>query len=75
MPPAVDDGNPCTADSCDPVAGIQHVPVAANTSCDDGNACNGSESCDGAGTCQPEARLPLLAPARELPSERQSPRT
>jgi Dictyostelium (slime mold) repeat/Galactose oxidase, central domain len=49
--PQVDDGNPCTVDSCDPVVGVQHVPSSAATSCSDGNACNGSETCDGAGNC------------------------
>ncbi len=51
-PPLVDDSNPCTADSCDPVTGVDHDPVAAGTSCDDGDACNGLEACDGAGACQ-----------------------
>ncbi len=50
-PLTVDDGNPCTADACDPVAGVSHTPVAAGTSCSDGNACNGAETCDGSGTC------------------------
>ena len=52
-PPSLDDGNPCTADSCDPVAGITHTPVAAGTSCSDGNACNGNETCNAAGACTP----------------------
>ncbi len=50
-PPVVDDGNPCTADSCDPATGVQHVAVAAGTACSDGDACNGIETCDGGGTC------------------------
>lgn len=33
VPPVVDDGNPCTADSCHPTAGVQHVPVTAGTAC------------------------------------------
>jgi hypothetical protein len=49
--PVVDDGNPCTADSCDPMTGATHTPVAAGTSCADANVCNGSETCDGAGSC------------------------
>src|SRR5690606_34640607 len=49
----VDDGNPCTVGSCDPVAGVSQEPVAAGTSCDDGNECNGVSTCDGAGACQP----------------------
>src|SRR5262249_31497514 len=47
----VDDGNPCTADSCDPLNGVAHVAIAAGTSCADGDACNGAETCDGHGTC------------------------
>ncbi len=51
--PVVDDGNPCTVDSCDPVQGVVHAAVSAGTSCSDGNACNGAEACNGAGTCAP----------------------
>ncbi|MCC6897656.1 MAG: carboxypeptidase regulatory-like domain-containing protein, partial [Polyangiaceae bacterium] len=48
-----DDGNPCTADSCDTATGtVHHDPVPAGTGCDDATVCNGHESCDGAGTCQ-----------------------
>jgi hypothetical protein len=43
-----DDGNPCTADSCDPGGGCVNAP--ASGSCDDGILCNGADSC-GAGTC------------------------
>ncbi|HWP05651.1 MAG TPA: hypothetical protein VNN72_07910, partial [Polyangiaceae bacterium] len=50
-PPVVDDQNPCTADACDPLAGVTHLPVAVGTSCSDGNACDGAETCDGTGTC------------------------
>jgi hypothetical protein len=52
-PLAVDDGNPCTADACDPQAGVIHAPVAMGYSCADADACNGLETCDGAGSCQP----------------------
>lgn len=52
-PPTVNDGNPCTADSCEPATGVAHVNVAAGTSCLDADACNGAESCNGAGTCLP----------------------
>jgi RHS repeat-associated protein len=48
---ATDDNNPCTADSCDPVTGVKHTPVAAGTSCSDGNACNGAETCNVSGVC------------------------
>src|SRR5690606_25931836 len=47
----VDDGNACTLDSCDPLTGAEHTPVAAGTSCEDGDVCNGDETCDFAGTC------------------------
>lgn len=49
--PAIDDGNPCTADACDPAVGVTHTPLAAGVACPDGNACNGAETCDGAGAC------------------------
>ncbi|MEW6254071.1 MAG: hypothetical protein AB1716_25770, partial [Planctomycetota bacterium] len=49
-PPQVDDGEPCTVDSCDPVAGVQHTPVADGTSCADSDVCNGGETCS-AGAC------------------------
>ncbi|HEY3500066.1 MAG TPA: collagen-binding domain-containing protein, partial [Polyangiaceae bacterium] len=50
-PPVVDDGNPCTADACDPSSGVSHTAVAAGASCADGDACNGAETCNGAGSC------------------------
>ena len=46
-----DDGNVCTADSCDAVEGVQNLPVSAGTACLDGDVCNGAEACDGAGSC------------------------
>src|SRR5690606_25948885 len=52
MPVNFDDQNPCTADSCDAMSGVQHTPVAEGTPCGDGNACNGEELCDGTGVCQ-----------------------
>ncbi|MFO0568839.1 MAG: hypothetical protein U0263_24465, partial [Polyangiaceae bacterium] len=59
-----DDGNPCTADSCDPVTGQpHHDPVPAGTSCSNGNACDGAEICDGAGTCQ--AGSPVVCTASD----------
>ncbi|MCC6669411.1 MAG: hypothetical protein IT375_37080, partial [Polyangiaceae bacterium] len=57
-PPSVDDGNPCTADACDPQTGVSHAPVAAGTACADESVCNGSEQCDASGTCQ--AGTPLV---------------
>ena len=44
------DSNVCTIDSCDPVLGCQYVNVADDTSCDDGNFCNGVDTCQ-AGAC------------------------
>ena len=43
-----EDGNPCTTDYCDPMAGCTHVTNAV--SCDDGNACTFGDKCQG-GTC------------------------
>jgi hypothetical protein len=43
-PPDCDDGNPCTADSCDPTLGCQHTP-RDGTPCDDGNACTSGDVC------------------------------
>lgn len=45
-----DDGNPCTADACDPAGGCTHAPVTDGTSCADRNFCDGAETCQ-AGTC------------------------
>jgi len=41
-----DDGNACTTDSCDPIAGCIHVAA----SCDDSDACT-SDSCDPVAGC------------------------
>jgi hypothetical protein len=51
VPPELDDGNPCTADACDPSTGVTHTPSPAGTHCGDEDLCNGSETCDGAGSC------------------------
>ena len=37
------DSNVCTADSCDPGAGCQHVPVPSG--CEDGDACTTNDAC------------------------------
>ncbi len=43
--PVLDDGVPCTEDSCDEDADeVVHVP--RNVACDDGELCNGAEVCD-----------------------------
>jgi hypothetical protein len=43
-PGSCDDNNPCTVDTCDPVAGCIYTP----TNCDDGNACT-VDSCSPGG--------------------------
>lgn len=58
-PPTLNDSNPCTIDTCDPTAGVIHTPVAAGTSCSDGNECNGSETCSAAGVCQDGTPPPM----------------
>jgi hypothetical protein len=49
------DGNPCTDDVCQ--AGFcANPPFSAQTSCDDGDLCNGVRMCNGSGIClQPTA--------------------
>src|SRR4030095_3097960 len=49
----VDDGNPCTTDSCNPSSGASHVAVAAGIGCATGLPCSGSQVCDGHGACIP----------------------
>jgi hypothetical protein len=58
-PPVVDDGNPCTADTCDAVAGVEHTPLPSGSSCSDFDLCNGNELCDGSGMCQPGSPVPI----------------
>ncbi len=57
-PPAVDDGNPCTADTCEPTTGVKHSPANAGSLCTDGDVCNGAETCDSLGQCQSGAAPP-----------------
>jgi len=53
-PLTVDDGNPCTDDSCDPLLGAVHT---ANTApCDDADACTTADTCS-AGACVGGAAL------------------
>jgi hypothetical protein len=49
-PPVVNDGNVCTADSCDPDTGVSNVPVP------DGTSCSGVGVCE-AGTCSIEGTV------------------
>src|SRR4029453_10512974 len=44
------DGNRCTADSCNPTTGCHNVVQGDGTSCSDLNVCNGAETCL-AGAC------------------------
>lgn len=56
-----EDGNPCTADTCDPeTGGCSFAPLAINTDCDDGNVCNGIARCDGTGQCRAGDPVELL---------------
>ncbi len=50
MVPNCNDNNPCTTDTCDPITGCKHTPVANGTACDDGLYCTIPDSCQG-GTC------------------------
>ena len=45
-PPVVDDGNACTADSCDPITGVAHTPVPDGTSCGSGLVCQPGALCE-----------------------------
>jgi hypothetical protein len=45
-----DDGNACTADTCNPLTGCQNTPVVDGTPCPDATICNGDEICAG-GVC------------------------
>ena len=63
-PGACDDGNPCTADSCDvPRSRCIRVPAPATTVCRSAvGACDVAESCDGTSvTCPPNAFAPAGA--------------
>ena len=57
-PPTINDGNSCTTDACDPVAGVSHTPVATGTACPDGNACNGDELCNASAQCAAGTPIP-----------------
>ncbi|MBW1810092.1 MAG: trypsin-like serine protease [Deltaproteobacteria bacterium] len=51
-----DDSNDCTVDSCDALQGCQYADVADETSCSDGDLCNGAETCL-SGVCQTAGAL------------------
>lgn len=61
-PPVVTDDNPCTADSCDPVAGVVHAPSPDGTACNDGNGCTARDIC-AAGACT--GADPVVCTARD----------
>ena len=50
-----DDGNPCTADACDPTTGACHPPLLGE--CSDGDACTVGDGCI-AGVCTPGPPAP-----------------
>ena len=51
-PLVCNDGNPCTIDSCDAIAGCQAPNAPDGTSCADNTVCNGIRTCNAAGVCQ-----------------------
>ena len=64
-----DDGNPCTADSCDANAGCQSTPDDS-LSCDDGRACSSDDHCSG-GQCvtdECECEVDADCSATEVPA-------
>jgi hypothetical protein len=48
--PCTDDGDACTADTCDGAGACDHPAAADGTACDDGIACTTGETCQ-AGVC------------------------
>jgi hypothetical protein len=47
------DGQPCTADTCDPITGAcHHQQVPQGGECEDGDPCTLGDTCDAAGVCQ-----------------------
>ncbi len=74
-PPTTDDGNPCTADACDPTVGVTHTPLpAGDLACSNGDACDGVEACNGQGVCVP-GRPPSLDDANPCTTDSCSPIT
>ena len=47
-----DDHSPCTADTCDPKAGCQHVKLGVGGKCTDGSKCETDGICNDKGQCQ-----------------------
>jgi hypothetical protein len=48
----VDDGNPCTTDSCDPASGQPVHKGNVGQPCSDNNACTIDDACDAKGKCE-----------------------
>jgi hypothetical protein len=48
----VDDGNPCTAEACDPMTGGCRSTPRTGASCDDGDGCTMNDACDAMGLCR-----------------------
>ncbi len=51
-----EDGNACTADSCDPQTGCRHTPLPAQSACDDGDPCTQGDACSADGVCAGDVR-------------------
>lgn len=47
----LDDGNPCTNDTCSPATGPAHTPKPVNTACSDSSTCTSGDVCNATGTC------------------------
>jgi hypothetical protein len=48
----ISDGNPCTADACDPHTGnVIHTPLTPGSACNDGENCTIDDVCDETGQC------------------------
>lgn len=46
----LDDGNPCTVDTCDVATGPVHT-LSPGAACNDGNVCTGPDTCSATGAC------------------------
>ena len=53
-PKACDDGNACTADSCNPANGLCQGKLLTGDGCDDGNLCTLTDVC-ASGVCKPKS--------------------
>lgn len=63
---AVDDGNPCTDDVCDPERGVRHLPALDGLTCDDGDPDTQRDACR-QGQCV--GQRPVCEPRRWRPAE------